>query len=161
MSVEPELGDAVLVMEFDPQLRRALVERLEAHGARFASQPPPRGNWISPFARFGEGTIVELPAAFMTNARLGRFVIVRAGTCIGHDVELEDFVSVDAGACVSGYVVVRSGATIGKGAVVINGSADHPLVIGAGAWIAPGAVVTKSVPCSARVAGNPARRVRA
>lgn len=48
--------------------------------------------------------------------------------------------------------VVRQGASIGSGAVVLPG-----LEIGAGALIGAGAVVTRSVPAGATVVGNPAR----
>jgi acetyltransferase-like isoleucine patch superfamily enzyme len=42
----------------------------------------------------------------------------------------------------------------------VNGSAAHKLRIGAGAKIAAGAVVTKSVAAGALLAGNPARPLR-
>lgn len=48
--------------------------------------------------------------------------------------------------------IVRRGASIGTGAVILCG-----VEIGAGATIGAGAVVTKSVPAGATVIGNPAR----
>lgn len=48
--------------------------------------------------------------------------------------------------------VVRKGASIGSGAVILPG-----LEIGAGALVGAGAVVTRSVPAGATVVGNPAR----
>ena len=50
------------------------------------------------------------------------------------------------------YTVVRRGASIGTGAVIICG-----VEIGANATVGAGAVVTKNVPAGATVAGNPAR----
>ena len=41
--------------------------------------------------------------------------------------------------------------------MIRQGSPDSPLVIGAGAVVGMGAVVTKSVPAGAVVIGNPAR----
>ena len=48
--------------------------------------------------------------------------------------------------------IVRRGASIGTGAVIMCG-----IEIGAGATIGAGSVVTKNVPPNATVAGNPAR----
>jgi len=49
-------------------------------------------------------------------------------------------------------IVVKSGASIGGGAVILPG-----ITIGESAMIGAGAVVTKSVPAKAIVVGNPAR----
>jgi len=43
--------------------------------------------------------------------------------------------------------------------MIKQGTPDQPLVIGAGAIVGMGAVVTKSVPPGATVVGNPARIV--
>lgn len=51
-------------------------------------------------------------------------------------------------------VVIEDGATIGISAIVLKG-----VRIGAGARVEPGAVVSRSVPAGATVAGNPARVV--
>jgi acetyltransferase-like isoleucine patch superfamily enzyme len=51
--------------------------------------------------------------------------------------------------------VVKKGASIGGGAVILPG-----LTIGEAAMVGAGAVVTKSVPAGAVVAGNPARLLR-
>jgi len=51
--------------------------------------------------------------------------------------------------------VVRKGASIGANATILPG-----LIIGEGAMVGAGAVVTKDVPPRALVLGNPARIVR-
>ncbi|MCU0189324.1 hypothetical protein N8H42_29090, partial [Citrobacter freundii] len=43
------------------------------------------------------------------------------------------------------------------GAIIKQGTPDKPLVIGKGAIVGMGAVVTKSVPAGVTVVGNPAR----
>ena len=50
------------------------------------------------------------------------------------------------------HTIVRRGASIGTGAVILCG-----IEIGAGAIIGAGSVVTKNVPPNTTVAGNPAR----
>ena len=50
--------------------------------------------------------------------------------------------------------LVRRGASVGSNATILGG-----LIIGAGATVGAGSVVTRSVPDGAIVAGNPARQV--
>ncbi|GIW99736.1 MAG: hypothetical protein KatS3mg111_3069 [Pirellulaceae bacterium] len=52
-------------------------------------------------------------------------------------------------------VIVRQGASIGAGAVILPG-----IEIGANAIVGAGAVVTEDVAADATVVGNPARRIR-
>ena len=54
------------------------------------------------------------------------------------------------------HTIVRRGASIGTGAVIMCG-----VEIGAGATIGAGSVVTKNVPPDTTVAGNPARILKA
>jgi acetyltransferase-like isoleucine patch superfamily enzyme len=79
---------------------------------------------------------------------------------VGHDVSIGDYVTICAGANIAGHVVIEDDVFVGAGAVIVNGSAERKLRVGAGAKIAAGAVVTKSVPPGAVLAGNPARRLR-
>ncbi len=51
--------------------------------------------------------------------------------------------------------IVRRGASIGAGAVLLPG-----IVVGEYAMVGAGAIVTKDVPAGATVVGNPAKRVR-
>lgn len=53
------------------------------------------------------------------------------------------------------YTTVERGASIGANATILPG-----LTVGAGAFVAAGAVVTRDVPPRALVAGNPARIIR-
>jgi acetyltransferase-like isoleucine patch superfamily enzyme len=57
----------------------------------------------------------------------------------------------------AGNVVIHDHAYIGGGALIRQGKPGEPLVIGAGAVIGMGAVVTKNVPPGVTVVGNPAR----
>jgi acetyltransferase-like isoleucine patch superfamily enzyme len=68
-----------------------------------------------------------------------------------------DFVTFAPSVRCNGNVVINDHAFIGSGAVIKQGSARHPIVIGRGAIVGMGAVVTKSVPAYSTVVGNPAR----
>ena len=68
-----------------------------------------------------------------------------------------DYVTFAPRVSCNGNVVVEDYAYIGTGAVLKQGSKSKPLVIGKGATVGMGAVVTKDVPPNTVVVGNPAK----
>jgi acetyltransferase-like isoleucine patch superfamily enzyme len=113
------------------------------------------------------------------DCNLGEHVFVESGVVIGNDVTVKngisiwDKVTIEDGVFLGPHMVfsnhlkprafrkggrdawspvtVRKGATIGAGAVILPG-----IEIGSYAFVAAGAVVTRSVPDYGFVAGNPA-----
>lgn len=97
---------------------------------------------------------------------VGNRVTVKCGVQLWDGVTLEDDVFIGPNATFANDIfprskvypeeflktVVKSGASIGANATILPG-----LVIGEGAMVAAGAVVTKSVPAGSIVMGNPAR----
>ena len=109
----------------NPQVRRAVVAKLEQRGFRFATLVHPRVE-KSAFVEIGEGTIITAGNILTVNIRLGRHVHINLDCTIGHDAILEDFVTLAPGVHISGWVFVREGAYLGTGAVVINGTQETP-----------------------------------
>jgi UDP-2-acetamido-3-amino-2,3-dideoxy-glucuronate N-acetyltransferase len=102
---------------------------------------------IQAFAFIPEGVVIEDgafvgPHACFTNDRYPRSVG-------------DDGVKLEAGQWKIESTLVKQGASIGAGAVVVCG-----VTIGQGALVGAGAVVTKDVPDGAIVAGIPARTTR-
>jgi acetyltransferase-like isoleucine patch superfamily enzyme len=125
---------------------------------------------VMPGAVVGAGCNICDHAFVETGARLGDNVTVKNGVLVFDKVTIENDVFLGPNALFTNDLrprakvkksrddllptVVREGATIGAGAVVVCGT-----TIGAHAFVAAGAVVTADVPAHALLAGNPARRV--
>ena len=130
--------------------------------------------WVNLYGcSIGDETRVGPFVEVQKGARIGARVKLSSHTFVCEGVTIEDEVFVGHGvmfindkrpvAAVDGRptgdadwtpekTLVRKGASIGSGAVILCG-----VTIGAGALVGAGAVVTKSVPDGAVVAGVPAR----
>jgi sugar O-acyltransferase (sialic acid O-acetyltransferase NeuD family) len=108
----------------------------------------------------GDGAILCPFTIVTSNARIGRFFHANIYSYVAHDCRIGDFVTFAPHVSCNGGVIVEDHAYIGTGAVLRQGTADRPIVIGAGAIVGMGAVVTRSVPPGTTVAGNPAAPLR-
>lgn len=104
----------------------------------------------------GEGAIFCSYTHVTSNATIGRYFHGNIYAYVAHDCVIGDFVTFAPGVKCNGNVVIEDHAYIGAGAVIRDGSGE-PIVIGRGAVIGMGAVVTKSVAPGLTVIGNPAR----
>lgn len=127
-------------------------------------------------ARIGDGAVIGRDVFIDERVTLGDRVKVQNGALIYHGVTVADGVFIGPGAILTNDrhpraqtsagglagaadwtvspIHVRSGASIGAGAIVVAG---HD--IGAFAMVGAGAVVTHDVASHALVVGNPARRI--
>lgn len=91
-----------------------------------------------------------------SNVHIGRYFHANIYSYIEHDCHIGDFVTFAPGVHCNGNVRIESHAYIGAGAMLRQGSLRKPLIIGRGAVVGMGAVVTKDVAPGAVVVGNPA-----
>ena len=105
------------------------------------------GSALSPFVTIG------------SNVRIGKCFQANLYSYVEHDCVIGDFVTFAPGVKCNGNIHIQNHAYIGAGAMIKQGTPDQPLIIGAGAVVGMGAVVTKSVPAGVTVVGNPARIV--
>jgi len=109
--------------------------------------------------RIGEGAILCAYSVITANVAIGRFFHANLHAYVAHDCVIGDYVSFAPGVQCNGNVVVEDHAYLGSGAIIRNGSRAAPVVIGKGAVVGMGAVVTQSVPPGMTVVGNPARAI--
>lgn len=104
----------------------------------------------------GEGSIFCNFTHVTQGAKIGKFFHCNIYSYVAHDCVIGDYVTFGPGVKCNGHVRIEDHAYIGAGAIIKDGT-HKPIVIGKGAVVGMGAVVTKSVPPGVTVVGNPAR----
>lgn len=105
----------------------------------------------------GEGAVLSPFVTFTSNISIGNHFHANLYSYVEHDCVIGDYVTFAPGVQCNGNVHIQDHVYIGAGATIKHGSPGAPLVIGRGAVVGMGAVVTKSVPPGMTVVGNPAR----
>ena len=153
---EPATSRYVCVAIADGQVRQQLVRRCSDDAVEFFEVRAANVVELDD-VRLGEGAILSPFVTLTSNIRIGRHFHANLYSYVEHDCVIGDFVTFAPGVHCNGNVVVEDHAYIGAGATIKQGRPDAPLVIGRGAVVGMGAVVTKSVPAGVTVVGNPAR----
>lgn len=109
--------------------------------------------------QLGEGAILSPFVTLTSNIRIGRHFHANLYSYVAHDCVIGDYVTFAPGVMCNGNIIVEDHAYIGTGVVIKQGRPGRPLVIGHGAVIGMGAVVTRDVPAGVTVVGNPARPI--
>ena len=107
--------------------------------------------------QIGPGSVLCPFVTLTSNIRIGHHFHANLYSYVEHDCLIGDFVTFAPGVHCNGNVVVEDHAYIGTGAILRQGKPGDPLVIGRGAVVGMGAVVTKNVAPGTTVVGNPAR----
>jgi sugar O-acyltransferase (sialic acid O-acetyltransferase NeuD family) len=139
-------------------VRQRLAQRCAADGVAFFEARASNVVQLDD-VEIGEGAILCPFVTLTSNIRIGKHFHANLYSYVEHDCIIGDYVTFAPGVKCNGNVVIEDHAYIGAGAVIKQGQAGRPLVIGRGAVIGMGAVVTKSVPPGATVVGNPARHL--
>ncbi|WP_312146174.1 acetyltransferase [Brevundimonas sp.] len=105
----------------------------------------------------GDGSILCHNTIVTSNAKIGKFFHANIFSYVAHDCVIGDFVTFAPSVHCNGNVHIHDHAYIGTNVVIKQGSPSKPLIIGEGAIIGMGAVVTKDVPPHTTVVGNPAK----
>ncbi len=105
----------------------------------------------------GSGSIIAPFVTITSNVRIGICFHANLYSYIAHDCVIGDYVTFAPSVHCNGNVLIEDHAYIGTGAIIKQGLPEKPLVIGRGAVVGMGAVVTKDVAAGVTVVGNPAR----
>jgi sugar O-acyltransferase (sialic acid O-acetyltransferase NeuD family) len=146
--------DRLVVALGSSAARRAVVERLRHVPAGLLVAPTAV---IGPEVVMGEGAVICDYSIVTASATIGRHFQCNIYSYVAHDCRIGDFVTFAPRVSCNGNVHIEDGAYIGTGAMIRQGTADRPTVIGAGATIGMGAVVTQDVPPGATLIGNSSR----
>lgn len=144
--------DEVVIAIANSATRRKLASKC----SRFGSVTAPTAV-IGRSVELGEGAIICDFTIITTSARIGRHFQLNGYSYVAHDCVIGDFVTFGPGVQCNGNVHIGDGASLGSGVNIRNGTPGRPLLIGEGAIVGMGSVVTRDVPPYATVMGNPAR----
>jgi len=115
--------------------RRAIQERLEASGFRFAEVRHPTAV-LSPGAELGRAVQLLARAVVQTDAWIGDGAVINTGAIVEHGCRVGAFTHCATGSILCGDVTVGAEAHIGAGAVIRQGvELEDGVVVGAGAVV--------------------------
>jgi len=140
----------------DSKARERIANDLVSKGSKPLSIQSPN-SIVYDANQIGEGAILCAHTMITSNAKIGKFFHSNIYSYVAHDCVIGDYVTFAPNVHCNGNVHIHNHAYIGTGAVIKQGSLSNPLVIGEGATVGMGAVVTKDVPPFTTVVGNPAK----
>lgn len=153
---EPAASRYISLAIANSTVREKLVARCVADGVAFF-EVKATTVVVMDEVQMGPGAILCPFVILTSNIRIGQQFHANIYSYVAHDCVIGDFVTFAPSVHCNGNVVVEDHAYIGTGAILRQGKPCEPLVIGHGAVIGMGAVVTKNVAPGTTVVGNPAR----
>lgn len=104
-----------------------------------------------------EGSTLCANVCLHSNVKIGKHFHANIYSYVAHDCIIGDYVTFAPNVSCNGNIHIHDHAYIGTGAILKQGTPDKPLIIGKGAVVGMGAVVTKDVEAGTTVIGNPAK----
>ncbi len=138
------------------EARRKVVELMTQKGAR-PFQINAQNRVELDHNIIGEGAIFCPYTTLTSNSKIGKYFHANLYSYIGHDCQIGDYVTFAPNVHCNGNVVIEDEVYVGTGVMIKQGKKGSPLLIGRGAILGMGAVVTKNVEPYETVIGNPAK----
>jgi sugar O-acyltransferase (sialic acid O-acetyltransferase NeuD family) len=140
----------------DPRIREQIFERYRELGLE-PFEIRAETSIVFDNTIIGEGAVLCPYSIITANVTIGKMFHLNLHSYVEHDCRIGDFVTFGPRVSCNGAVHIGDHAYIGSGAILKQGTRERPLMIGAGAIVGMGAVVTKDVAPGATGVGNPAR----
>jgi len=116
--IEP--GDRFLFAIGRPEIKRHMIERLKARGARFATLIHPTAV-VAATAEIGEGVVVCPFCTVSDHVRLEDFAMLNFYASVGHDARIGRYAILSPYATVNGFSVLGEEAFLGSHVTVTAG----------------------------------------
>jgi sugar O-acyltransferase (sialic acid O-acetyltransferase NeuD family) len=136
--IEP--GDRFLFAIGKPEIKRPLIERLKARGARFATLIHPTAV-VAATAEIGEGVVVCPYCTVSDHVRLEDFAMLNFYASVGHDARIGRYAILSPYATVNGFAVLGDETFLGSHVTVTAGRK-----LGDGARVSANVAVHADVP---------------
>lgn len=107
-----------------------------------------------------QGVILCPFVTLTSNISIGKSFHANIYSYVAHDCIIGDYVTFAPAVKCNGNVRIEDNVYIGTGAIIKQGTPERPIIIGEGAVIGMGAVVTKSVKAGDVVFGCPAKSIK-
>ena len=147
--------DNVVIAIADYKLRNRIYLDLKEKGVNFPNILH-KSSFISKSSNIEEGSVICPFVTITSNVNIGKNFQANIYSYVAHDCKVGDNVTFAPSVKCNGNIVIEDNVYIGTGVIIHQGKPNKPLIIGKGAVIAAGSVVTKSVPEGIVVFGNPA-----
>jgi hypothetical protein len=148
----------VVVAIADSKVREKLITQLSADGIEQLNICA-KNNVLMDDIEMGEGFLLCPFVTLTSNIKIGKAFHANTYSYVAHDCVIGDFVTFAPRVTCNGNVQIDDHAYIGAGAILKQGTPEKPLIIGKGAVVGMGAVVTKNVAPNTVVVGNPAKPI--
>ena len=150
-SYEIQENDRFLVAVAEPDIRRAIVQRLESKGAQFMSIVHPLA-YVSPSATLGKGCLISPFATIATNTRLGDHVVLGFYAHVGHDAIVGSYSILSPYAAINGNSHLGERGFLGTHSVITPGISAGDFV-----QVSAGSVLYDNIHSNRIAIGNPAK----